>query len=323
MELEMRHLRVVVQVTDSGSVSKAAAVLGVSQPSLTAQLQRIERAVGGRLFERSSAGVAPTALGRYVTGTARAVLAHVANLTTGLDRPAPPGRFPVRVGGVPGPLPAALAGRIRELDPTYEVSSFVELSARILLQLLHRDRLDVAVVREIPGFALSFPSGVEHRVLVPREPLFVGLADTHPLARRPVIGLAALADEEWIHQPPDDSGLYMHFRAACEAAGFLPKTRHLVADADTARELVVQRNGVVVAQATSHDNPGVALRPLAGDPLYRRISIVWRSGFALADRAEDLHHCAAEAYVELVGRNRTYPSWWAEHPEIHPTLRTA
>src|SRR5689334_12973656 len=66
MELELRHLRVVCRLADTGSVSKAAAALGVSQPSLTAQLHRIEEAVGGSLFERGSTGVVPTPLGKHV-----------------------------------------------------------------------------------------------------------------------------------------------------------------------------------------------------------------------------------------------------------------
>jgi DNA-binding transcriptional LysR family regulator len=48
MELELRHLHSLCVIADAGSVTKAATVLGVSQPSLTAQLQRVERELGGR-----------------------------------------------------------------------------------------------------------------------------------------------------------------------------------------------------------------------------------------------------------------------------------
>lgn len=53
MNVELRHLRVVVLVAEAGSVGRAARWLKVSQPSLTAQLKRIESAFGGELFERS------------------------------------------------------------------------------------------------------------------------------------------------------------------------------------------------------------------------------------------------------------------------------
>jgi DNA-binding transcriptional LysR family regulator len=51
MNLELRHLKVVCAIAETGSVTKAASTLGLAQPALTAQLQRIERTLGGPLFE--------------------------------------------------------------------------------------------------------------------------------------------------------------------------------------------------------------------------------------------------------------------------------
>ena len=52
MNLELRHLKVVCAIAETGSVTKAASQLGLAQTALTAQLQRIERTLGGPLFER-------------------------------------------------------------------------------------------------------------------------------------------------------------------------------------------------------------------------------------------------------------------------------
>lgn len=318
MELELRHLRVVVALADSGSVSKAAAALGVSQPSLTAQLQRIERTVGGQLFERTPTGVLPTALGTYVISSARAVLTHMAHLHAGSDALRPDVRMRLRLGTVPGPLLAGLVPRLRELLPGCEVTSQVEPSSRVLLHLLETGRLDAAVVREFPGFGLRFPADVQHRTLVATEPLFVALAETHPLARGGSVSLSDLAEEEWIHEPPDDSGLYVYFRSACEAAGFTPMCRHVVAESTTARGFVVSRQAVSLAQPTSREFDGLVVRPLTGDPLHRHLILAWRRNCPLASRADDMFQCAVDAYLELVERNKSYVSWWAEHPEVHP-----
>ncbi len=59
MELELRHLRTVRAIADTGSLTKAAATLGLAQPALSAQLRRIEKALGGTLFERDHTGPAP------------------------------------------------------------------------------------------------------------------------------------------------------------------------------------------------------------------------------------------------------------------------
>lgn len=71
MDLELRHLRVVCAIADAGSVTKAASQLGLAQPALTAQPQRIERALGGPLFERDRRGARATPLGELVLARAR------------------------------------------------------------------------------------------------------------------------------------------------------------------------------------------------------------------------------------------------------------
>ena len=73
-DLDLNLLRVFVVVAEAGSVSKAATVLGLAQPALTAQLKRIERALGGTLFERDHTGARPTALGELVLTRARVLL---------------------------------------------------------------------------------------------------------------------------------------------------------------------------------------------------------------------------------------------------------
>ena len=74
MNLELRHLKVVCAIAETGSVTKAASQLGLAQPALTAQLQRIERTLGGPLFDRDRRGARPTALGELVLSRARVLL---------------------------------------------------------------------------------------------------------------------------------------------------------------------------------------------------------------------------------------------------------
>ncbi|HEX5496148.1 MAG TPA: LysR family transcriptional regulator [Mycobacteriales bacterium] len=319
MELELRHLRVIVTLSDAGSVSKAAAVLGVSQPSLTAQLQRIERAVGGRLFDRTSTGIQPTPLGSYVIGNARAVLVHMDNLHTGSEelRQTNP---PVRFGGVPGGVVAGIVNRLGLLLPDSEITTQVDLSSTVILHLLDTGRLDGAVLREFPGFDLRYPGSVRWQTLVGVEPLFVAMAASHRLAEQTAVNLSDLAEEAWVNEPPDDSGLSVYFQEACTAVGFTPQVRHRIADPNTARGLVVSGQAVSLAQPTSRETDGLIVRPLTGDPLYRRLVLVWRRGGILAAHADQMYRCAVEAYLELVDRNLSYARWWAEHPETHPVV---
>ncbi|MGB8943558.1 MAG: LysR family transcriptional regulator, partial [Streptomyces sp.] len=80
MDLELRHLKTIRAIADAGSLTKAATALGLAQPALSAQLKRIERALGGELFERGRHGVRATALGEFVLARARVVLPAVSGL---------------------------------------------------------------------------------------------------------------------------------------------------------------------------------------------------------------------------------------------------
>src|SRR5258706_10950504 len=107
MDLELRHLRVVCAIADAGSVTKAASVLGLAQPALTAQLQRIERALGGLLFERDRRGARATPLGELVLARARVLLPAAKGPPGEATRPARPARAPGRhrTGAGHRPLP--------------------------------------------------------------------------------------------------------------------------------------------------------------------------------------------------------------------------
>src|SRR6266540_5005949 len=121
--LELRHLRVICAVADAGSLSKASAQLGVSQPALTAQVQRLERRIGGLLFARTGTGVVPTELGAYVVAVGRHVLSDVDGLLAGIrQRTAVSTSGVIRLGGMPGPIVPMLAGEIAERRSGVDVS---------------------------------------------------------------------------------------------------------------------------------------------------------------------------------------------------------
>jgi DNA-binding transcriptional LysR family regulator len=67
-------MRSVVGISESGSITKAAKLLGLSQPAISAQIKRIEHAVGGSIFQKSANGSATTELGKLVLTQARKIL---------------------------------------------------------------------------------------------------------------------------------------------------------------------------------------------------------------------------------------------------------
>ncbi|GAB3476478.1 LysR family transcriptional regulator [Amycolatopsis cihanbeyliensis] len=319
MELEIRHLKVLTTIADHGSITKAAPILGVSQPSLTAQLRRIEQAMGSPLFERSRNGIAPTAFGRTVLAKARAVLTEMADLRIQQGPSDEDRAAELRLGALPGPLLPVVLPRIAELyderrkpaQPSLDVHAHTDSSMATLLALVHAGRLDAALIGQTLGHELPLPEGIKHAVVVPVEPVFVALAERHPLAGKQVVELAELAGEQWVVDPQEDLGGAAYLRTACREAGFEPLIAHEVNDVGTARGFLSSGQCISLAQATSQEGRGIVVRPLAGDPLAVRLELAWSQDCPVGP--ELLRRAAAEAYLQLIDRNPSYQRWWTEH----------
>src|SRR5918998_34926 len=126
MNLELRHLKVVCAIAETGSVTKAASLLGLAQPALTAQLQRIERTLGGPLFERDRRGARPPALGELVLSRARVLLPAMKGLQDEAARLAERGTALTRyrVGAVNGSIVGGLVHRLAADQPHAQITTY-------------------------------------------------------------------------------------------------------------------------------------------------------------------------------------------------------
>src|SRR5579862_5556725 len=75
MDLELRHLRCLVAIADSGTFTDAGIELGLSQAAVSRNVLALERVLGVRLLHRTSRSVTPTTAGVHVLAQARQVLA--------------------------------------------------------------------------------------------------------------------------------------------------------------------------------------------------------------------------------------------------------
>ncbi|GAA1295280.1 LysR family transcriptional regulator [Streptomyces javensis] len=275
VELEVRHLRALCAIADTGSLRKAARQLGMTQPSLTTQLRRIENTIGGRLFSREVTGSRPTPLGRSVLCRARPIVAEMNALVDEVRLEAgQTADARLRIGSTGSRAVVGWLRRLRARYPDADTTIHIDVSANALLQMVAANQLDVAFVHEVEGAPLRVPEGVERRVLVEREPQFVALAETHPAAARPVVPLADLAADQWMVDPSVD-GEGPGLRRVLAAAGLNPRV--VYGDYLTAADLVASGEVVTPCQPTARSRQGVAVRPLHGDPLTVRLFLASRA----------------------------------------------
>ncbi|MGV9855641.1 LysR family transcriptional regulator [Streptomyces sp. NPDC003442] len=271
----MRHLRALCAIADTGSLRKAARQLGMTQPSLTTQLRRIENTVGGRLFSREVTGSRPTPLGRSVLCRARPIVAEMNALVSEVRLEAgQTADARLRIGSTGSRAVVGWLRRLRARYPDADTTIHIDVSANALLQMVAANQLDVAFVHEVEGAPLRVPEGVERRVLVEREPQFVALAETHPAAARPVVRLTELAADQWMVDPSVD-GEGPGLRRVLAAAGLNPRV--VYGDYLTAADLVASGEVVTPCQPTARSRQGVAVRPLHGDPLTVRLFLASRA----------------------------------------------
>lgn len=175
---ELRHLEYFCAVARTGSFTKAAENLGISQPSLSEQIAKLEQSLGAALFERLPWRTELTPLGEAILGRAQALLEDAAALPDLFERAREGVRGPLRVGSIPTILPYLLtpllkgfAERYREVDLHLREGTTAELVEQLL-----DGTIDVAV--------LSLPvegAGLVMKELF-REPLYLAVPEGHPLA---------------------------------------------------------------------------------------------------------------------------------------------
>ncbi|MCX4964741.1 LysR family transcriptional regulator [Streptomyces sp. NBC_00654] len=309
MELEVRHLRALCAIAETGSLHQAARRLGVSQPSLTTQLKRIENSLGAELFRRERTGCRPTLLGRAVLSRARPLVDGMSALVTDAlaeAEAARPRGARLRIGSTASRVIGGWLRRLRVRLPGTDISLRVDVSAHALLRTVEAGRLDVAFVHEVEGSPLSIPDGLEQRVLLDREPQFISLARDHPAAARPVVELGDLAGDRWMVDPTVD-GEWDGVRRVLGAAGLDPPVLH--GDYLTAASLVVLGEAVAPCQPTSGPRDDMAIRPLRDDPLAVRLLLVSRPE---AD-TEAVYGELEAAYMEAARQVTGYHEWLLRH----------
>ena len=166
-EIDPPTLRALCSVAEHGSLTRAAASLGVDQSMLSRRITALERQLGLRLFHRNGRGVAPTELALRLMPRARTILAETQAL---VDEARGEGSSPagiVELGLVPAvsrPLLGALVVRVRTDFPRIRLRALEGYSGQVE-EWLAGGRVDIGVFNrygrgEVPGAELLLESDV-------------------------------------------------------------------------------------------------------------------------------------------------------------------
>jgi DNA-binding transcriptional LysR family regulator len=293
----VRHLRYFTVVADELHFGRAAERLHMAQPPLSQRIQRLERELGVRLFERSSRQVSLTPAGRALVGPAHDVLAAVDRLVAGAGEVAGGAAGRLRLGLLPETGAATMAAVVRRVArsrPALGLDLSGATTSEALRALADRS-LDVATVRFPVEEAGLLVGPVLH------QPWGVVLPAGSPLARRRRVVLADLGDTPLALFPRATApGFHDELADACARRGWQPAAIHHPGGTAAALALALAGTAATLVDATTaRREPGVAWRPLAGDPLVARVALVWPTARGTGAAVE----AVAAAVAEALGRD--------------------
>lgn len=248
----------------------------MAQPPLSQRVQRLERELGVRLFDRSPRRVALTPAGRDLLPLASNTLAAAEELRARAARLVAGATGVMRVG-LPPELPAAaiarLVGTTGAATDGLRIEPVAMTSAEQVTALADRE-LDVATVRLPADLRASAGSVTLH------QRWGVAVPSGSPLAVRPSVALAELGGRPLALFPRASApGFYDQLLDRCAEAGYVPPLVHHPTHLASALGLVLADAALALLDATgTTGQDGVSWRPLAGEPVVARCAVAWRTG---------------------------------------------
>jgi LysR family hydrogen peroxide-inducible transcriptional activator len=275
-KVTVRQLRYFVAVAEQGSFRRASDRLGVTQPTLTAQIAKMERNIETQLFERSRTGADVSPAGRELLASARRVIEEMQGFCD---------RATSLSGGTTG---------------TYRLGVTPTLGPYLLphiLPLIHAEYVALKLyVREAPpsDLEMELKAGQHDLILTTlpissrgftvtplfREPLKLALAREHRLATRPYVEPADLQGEDVLTM--DEHHLF-HRQIAdlCDRLGASLNRDYEGTSLDTLRHMVVMGMGMaflpaLYVKSEIRERDELRITDVRGETITRVHAMAWR-----------------------------------------------
>ncbi|AEN10047.1 MULTISPECIES: LysR family transcriptional regulator [unclassified Streptomyces] len=193
--MSLRQFEYALAVAEEGSVTAAAELLHVAQPSVSQQIRGLERDLGVTLFARTPTGLVPTAVGRSFLRDAevavRAARRAKATARAGADELEGELVVAAQMGLGTRQLPGALRA-LRRRFPRLEITVFEEANPVELERLARRGAVDLGLIGGPCG------EGLYRGHHLGDEEFVVVLGPEHAQLAEDRVELRAVAREPWI-----------------------------------------------------------------------------------------------------------------------------
>ena len=249
--MEIRHFHYIRTIYETGSISRAAEKLYISQPSLSQLLKSVEKKVGAPLFDRGSQPLRPTTIGQKYLETARRIMELDTEFHRYVEDELGCAQGNLVVGSSPFRSTYFLASFLPEFQEKYpgiRLQLAEHTSKRLEEAVLSGDADLIIATQPVDANAFSFAE-------LYSEEMVLVLPAGHELSKQyhlpqdcrgtlPLLPINLLKDTPFI-QMHSEQKLHQQLLSLCEEAGFTPKIYLQTRSMETALTLARQNRRIL------------------------------------------------------------------------------
>lgn len=274
--MNLKDLKYLVALADTGHFGKAAERSFVSQPTLSAQLKKLEEYLGVKLVERQPKNVQLTEVGKQVVMHARRMLDDGDQIVALARNNTDPLAGKLKVALIPtvGPylLPRVML-KIRRALPHLELMLY-EYQTEELLKRLRSGEIDLGIIA-LP----AAQDGLESRRLF-EEAFMVAMPQHHALADKSAIKVQDLKGQALLLLE-DGHCLREQALEVCNRVDVREVEDYRATSLETLRQMVIAGLGITLLPELAVESPfgsqrGLTTRPFHKPAPTRNIGAVWR-----------------------------------------------
>ena len=270
--MNLRDLEYIVAVGKHRKFSYAAEVCHVSQPSLSAQVKKVEEELGIQIFERSKRKVEVTAYGSQFIERAEKILALLQEVRDLAHENASRIKGRITLGAILTVAPymfSHIVKAVKALEPSIDLI-LREATTEVLIKEL--------LLREIEMAVISLPTddNVFESSLLFEEPFYLAVGKGHPLGDKEVVEDKDLKGRDLILL---EEGHCFRKQALeiCQTTTAKENKIFRATSLETIRDFVGTGEGItLMPKIAMKSNDGITYIPLSNPQFNRKIGLIWR-----------------------------------------------
>ncbi len=282
MRLTLLALTYFQKTAELQHLTRAAAALHISQPSLSHTIKMLEMELGVPLFQRSGRNIVLTKYGEILLSHTNRIMRELKSAQKELDdaKEAQDLTVTISIFSASMIIPAFLT----EFKKEYPQIRFEIIQQRDQADSRNHPHVDLYLSSSIN------PIDTDHSTTLLQEDIMLAMPDTHPMANKTSVNLEDFEKSDFISLQ-SGAALRSITDFYCQLAGFTP---HVILESDnpgTVREFIKAGLGVSFAPSITWHGVGgdhVALVPISSPNCQRYIGLTWDKGNKLTAPAESV-----------------------------------